>query len=123
VRLGALALREKLMRYLGILASLAMIAYAIYKSDQRGSNYDEITAVSIAYFVLMLALFVLTARQGRGGRRGFAIFMAIAAVGMAGFSTMLSGAISFDEVFVAWVGYAAVAALSLMLPAQGAAAR
>jgi len=95
-------------KWIGIGSSAAMVVYTMANQRRRGPQGD-IKMISAAYYIGMLVVFVREAMATSGKRRGFAIFLAVGAVAMTGWSFMLSSAITFDEVFPAWLAYATLA--------------
>ena len=99
-----------------------------YYSDPERSRLDDnardriqttVKAVSIPFFLLFLAFFAKAVM--RPGARKFAIPGMLICLVMLGWTLLLSRAVSFDEVFVAWVAAAGVLALLEGLTARALA--
>jgi hypothetical protein len=97
-------------------------AYASFES-RRSELHQVVTVASVVYYVGAAAILFVAFRSTR--RKGWRIALvagAVVALVMAAWSLLLSGAISFDEVFPAWLvasGVLGVLSLAcLWAPAQ-----
>lgn len=72
--------------------------------QQQQKLHLIVMAFSIPYFLLALGTFITSAIQSRSkGWRSVGFLAAFVALAMTGWSLLLSGAISFDETFPAWL--------------------